>query len=163
MPVPPGSTKARKPTHLKILKGSFRPGRSNALEPKLPPETPIAPEALAADEKAVWAQFVDVIGPMRVATKQDFAAFQALVLCQTKIDRLEGRLRLDPDKKETYESVGKNGSMWRVKPEFTLLSELYRQLQGWLGRFGLTPGDRSRVSAGDNGKGKKRKEDEFAS
>jgi hypothetical protein len=55
---------------------------------------------------------------MRVATKQDFA-FQALVLCQTKIDRLEKPAAGDPDKKETYESVGKNGSMWRVKPEFT--------------------------------------------
>jgi hypothetical protein len=97
MPVPPGSTKARKPTHLKILKGSFRPGRDNALEPKLPPETPIAPEALAEDEKATWQRFADVIGPMRVATKQDFAAFQALVLCQTKIDRLEKRLRDDPE------------------------------------------------------------------
>jgi phage terminase small subunit len=65
--------------------------------------------------------------------------------------------------RETYESVGKNGTMQRVKPIFAALAEAERRLRDWLGRFGLTPADRSRVSTGDNGKGKKRKEDEFAS
>jgi phage terminase small subunit len=53
--------------------------------------------------------------------------------------------------------------MQRVKPIFSALAEAERRLRDWLGRFGLTPADRSRVRRASDGKGKKRKEDEFAS
>jgi P27 family predicted phage terminase small subunit len=167
MPVPPGSTKARKPTHLKILKGSFRASRGNALEPKLPAEIPAPPERLDAEEKEAWTYYAELLGPLRIVTRQDAIAFERLVCCHVEVMRAQAVIRKqateEKDTDPTYETVGQNGQrMLRVKPIFAALTEAERRLRDWLGRFGLTPADRSRVQTGDNGKGKKRKEDEFA-
>lgn len=166
MPVPPGSTKARRPTNLKILSGTFRPSLANKDEPKPLAEIPPAPAHLDADEQAAWKYFSEILGPFRIVTKQDEIALERLACCLVEVRRAQEVIRQrakDGKTDPTYESVGPKGTtMRRVEPIFSALAEAERRLRDWLGRFGLTPADRSRVSTGENGNGKKRKEDEFA-
>lgn len=53
----------------------------------------------------------------------------------------------------TYVTVGKSGPMARNRPETALIADADNRLRAWMARFGLTPADRSKVSAiGEDGK-----------
>jgi hypothetical protein len=149
MPVPPGSTKARKPTHLKILKGSFRPSLANALEPKLPAEIPHGTEHLDADEKEAWTYYAELLGRFRVVTRKTDRVRAPRVLPR-RGPRAQAVIRkqaTEGDTDPTYETRRpKRTAMLRVKPIFAALAEAESRLRDWLGRFGLTPADRSRVT-----------------
>jgi len=169
MPVPPGSTKARVPTALKLLRGTLNKSRE-AKQSRSPPAVtlgiPDAPDHLDEEESAAWERFARILSPLRVCAQEDFAALESLVTAWVQVQRLRAELRADAaagDKKLTYESVNDKGAtMQRVKPAVTALNEVDRRLKDWLGRFGLTPADRGRVSADTDGKKAGDREAEFA-
>lgn len=165
MPTPIGSTKARVPTPLKLLKGSLNPSRENKRAPKVRARVPPAPEHLDVEERTAWQRFARILSPLKVCASEDFAALESLVTTWVQAQRLRAQLRRDAeggDKDLTYETTNAmGGEMQRIKAAVTALNEVDRRLKDWLGRFGLTPADRGRVSADTNGKDPKDPEAEF--
>jgi P27 family predicted phage terminase small subunit len=159
-----GATKARKPTVLKIVGGTNNVTRQNKKEPKVHPEVPGAPEYLTKQERAAYERFAASLGDMRCTTKDDFAALEQLACTYAEMQRLRQALRDEDPNDLTYETFNKYGAVRRLRPELTALGDVDRKLLALLGRFGLTPADRSRVNdEGLDGEGSKPRsgEDEF--
>jgi P27 family predicted phage terminase small subunit len=165
MPVHKGSTKARVPSKLKLLRGTFNGSRSNPDEPETEAEIPTPPEYLTALQRSVWMDVSEVLQDYRVTSPIDAMAFETLVCTWADCRKLRQDIRDQAaagDDSLTYESLGEGGAeMRRVKPEMQLLKEREASLRDWLGRFGLTPADRGRVSSKPDKRGWE-PEDEFA-
>lgn len=136
----------RKPTHLHIVAGTARPGRINPSEPKPRRERPVAPEWLSDKAKTAWAIISVILDRMGVLTEADGPALEGL--CEAYADLREAREALRARGEATYETEnGSGGRMVRAYPEAALVSDADRRYAMWLTKFGLTPADRSRVSA----------------
>jgi hypothetical protein len=103
---------------------------------------------------------------MAVMTKSDLLAMEGLA--ESIADVRSARAALarplmltiypekgDPFEKEVsapgeryYWTYGKGGPMRRARPEIADISDADRRMGAWLTKFGGTPADRSRVSAG---------------
>lgn len=110
----------RKPTKLHLVQGTLRATRhrDRQNEPEIIQPLGGPPEAWPIEAKLLWAELADLIPP-GVATKSDRLAFE--LLC-----RLVGCMR-----------VGSEG----------LTAALAGQIRAACAVFGLTPADRSRVTA----------------
>ena len=137
----------RKPTVLKLVTGTAQPCRINAKEPKPQRARPSPPEHISAKARTAWGYVSSLLDRMGVLTESDGLALEGL--CEAYADMLAARQALE-DRGEglTYETTTKiGGRMIRSFPEVAMAAEADRRLAYWLGRFGLTPADRSRVSA----------------
>ena len=112
----------RKPTQLKVLKGTMRPCRENPDEPKLATERLRPPEHLARDAVRWWGYLASCVDPLRCTTKADVAAFEHMVDLKCMIENTKRSER---------------GMDMKASAQYSAL----------LGRFGMTPADRSKVSA----------------
>jgi P27 family predicted phage terminase small subunit len=130
----------RKPTQLKIIHGTFRPTRTNAAEPQLPPEAPPRPTHLSRGALAEWDRLADQLLGMRILTRVDGAALELLACAFAEARELESFLRKHG---RTYQC----GVVIRPRPEVAMLQVKRREVARLLGLFGLTPTDRSRVNA----------------
>lgn len=138
----------RKPTHLKLVTGTAQPCRMNRNEPKLPREIPSPPAHLSDKAKTAWGYVSVLLGDMGVVTRADRLALEGL--CESYADLCSAREALVKRKALTYETLNQSGSvMHRAFPEVAMIADADRRFQAWLAKFGLTPADRSRVSAGD--------------
>ena len=167
MSAPPGQTRPRKPTALKIVEGTLdKSGTKNKQEPQYEVKFPEPPDYLSPHQKWAWRRFAEVLSPMRVVTIADFAIMEQLactyseqVLMRDQIRKRHRRIAkmsesdqiISGEDHYTYESHDtKTGKLVRHQiPEVAMLNEVDRKLTGLLGRFGLTPADRSRVSVSD--------------
>lgn len=143
----------RKPDKMKELAGTARKDRVN---PKAPAQQPSKllppPRGLTAGERAAWFELARVLEPMRVATDADLVAFRQMAVTLAVIN--DAKQALDDAKGLTYTLETESGTVVRKRPEVEILLAYKRQLSVELSRFGLTPADRSRVSAlGDEGRG----------
>jgi P27 family predicted phage terminase small subunit len=93
---------------------------------------------------------------MGILTRADVIAVEGL--CESYSDLLAARDSLKQDIVHgtvivakggslTYTTTGKSGIMVRNRPEVALIGDADRRVSMWLAKFGLTPADRSRVSA----------------
>lgn len=124
-----------------------------------------APDWLSDAARAVWAVEAPKFRRARLLTEVDVMAFAAM--CQaaadyrravrkTGDDDVKSKLVQDPESGEVL-SVGEHLNPWAM-----VKSMSSKQLMGWLGKFGGTPQDRTRVEVnpqaslfpGDNGKPK---------
>jgi P27 family predicted phage terminase small subunit len=165
----------RTPTLLKDLRGTARPDRANPQEPQSPAlsvgERPPAWVRGAAARRA-WKALIE-IAPPGLITQLDAMALGLLVNAFSRylaaLDVVEGRscglcgrsLRSaracssgeahfpgDP----FYTTRTKEGSlMIRRHPAASEATEWHDKIVALLGRFGMDPADRSRVSAGESG------------
>lgn len=153
MAMPKGGTKAKTPTNLMVMAGADKkhPERLNKREPKrITRGIPPPPPYLLPDEQESWLRFAQVLdSSMGVMTKEDFAAFEALVCTWEEVKRLRQALRDDPRITVSEPKCNKAGEVVgevvKARPEWSLLNTADSRLMQWLGRFGLTPGDRGRV------------------
>lgn len=136
--------------------------RRGGKEPRRVPGVPNAPPYLSALEQAAWTRFAKILGEqgMKVASQEEFAAYEALVVAYVKFQRLAQALRDLPDNeiigtKTIYNKQGDVvGEEKRIHPLFAALNGVEATLANWLGKFGLTPGDAGRVAeAGTIGDG----------
>lgn len=134
----------RKPTVLKLVAGTLRPGTTNPAEPNRPRGAPKAPSYLSVNERAAWDRFAAALLKMRVLTPDYWAALEQLACAYAEGVELRTVLR---EHGRTYETNGPSGRMIRPRPEVALLRAADRQVLLLLGRFGLTPSDASNVSA----------------
>ena len=160
----------RKPTHLKVVAGTAQKCRTNLNEPKPLAGVPPVPRHLSARARAAWAQLSAIVNDMGVLTEGDPVALE--MLCCAYVDVLEARASLagpltlnitvraedgtpiaaPPEilaeaGERYYWTIGKSGPMRRSRPEIADIADGERRLAMWLAKFGLTPADRSRVSA----------------
>ena len=133
------------PLEIKKLRGTARRDRANPNAAKPPQGAPQCPSHLGADSRAVWADLVATLDTLGVLHKVDGWAVEAAV--EAYIDLRSARKALRERGATTYEITTKaGGSMYRAYPEVAHVEAADKRLQGWLGRFGLTPADRARVS-----------------
>jgi phage terminase small subunit len=156
----------RKPTALHAIDGTTPwayAATDRKSEPQLIPVTLEAPEDLDETEKSWFSHFAEVVGEMKITTQDDKDALEALACCMARVQSLRSFFRnlrkTDPDDVETYtDMIGTR----KVRPEMRVLQDQEHVLLQLLGRFGLTPSDRSRVKDLTKAFGKPDKQDEFA-
>jgi phage terminase small subunit len=112
----------RTPTALKHLKGTAQKCRINPREPKYKPGLGPAPAFLSPEAAEFWEEYTEKLAP-GVATEVDRPAW--ICVCETWGELT--RKRQDPD-------AGTNS-----------IDAIERRLWMGLGKFGLTPADRSKV------------------
>jgi phage terminase small subunit len=162
----------RKPTALHILDGTKPNGHvmPRTDEPTLIPVTLEAPEVLIEEEKYWFDHFAKAVGSvgMKITTQDDEDALEQLACTMTRVQRLReffrNLLKDNPKGVVEVETIV-NASGFesnRIRPEFKALQESEYTLTQLLGRFGLTPSDRSRVKDLTKAFGKPDKQDEFA-
>lgn len=135
----------RTPTALKLIKGTARPCRINRAEPKPSRAIPSPPEHLSERARIAWGGIAVMLDRMGILTEADGLALEGL--CETYAQLIEARKSLRSQDATVYESVSDSGSIRRSQPEVTQIADLDRRFLMWLRTFGLTPADRSRVSA----------------
>lgn len=136
----------RKPTELKIITGTLQATRTNPNEPKPDRRIPAPPLHLSPYARASWPYVSAVLDDLGVLTAADGLALEGL--CECYADLRRAREALNNLGTDTYETTGKDGNtMRRAYPEVAMVQDADRRLQSWLSKFGLTPADRSRVSA----------------
>ena len=138
----------RKPTKLKLLKGTAQKCRMNPKEPKPARGIPSPPPHLSDRAKTAWGYVGGLLDRMGIVTEGDALGLEGLCQCYSEL--VEAREALRERGATTYESVnGGGGTMYRAYPEVALVADADRRFRGWLQAFGLTPADRSRVSASE--------------
>ena len=130
----------RVPTELKKLKGTNQPCRDKDKLPPLPPGAPEPPTASwwSAEHQQAWDDHVAII-PKEVLSPIYGAALECLVCAY--VDLARARRDADPP---TYKT--KNGLV-KTHPAVRMVASNDRRYSAWLAKFGLTPSDRSKVSA----------------
>lgn len=118
----------RKPTELKRLQGTSRKCRENPAEPTPITGRPEMPQNLTPRARALWPGLCEILEGMRVLTLADRPALHGLA--EAYADMIESRDRC------------KNG-----EPGHSRYSDADRRFLAYLRVFGLTPADRSKVSA----------------
>lgn len=142
----------RKPDAVKALSGNARKDRTNPDAPKGDAiQIPPPPKHFTARERESWKRYAAIVGPMQIVTAADLRAFERLVEVDAVIAEAQARMRddLDPEGRvrliET--TTTRNGEWSRPRPELELIARFEKILLFHFSRFGLTPADRSRVSA----------------
>lgn len=134
----------RTPSVLKELKGTAQPCRMNPLEPTLPTSAPEMPTDFSVAEQAVWLVYIHTLDRMKVLTFADRRGLIQLTQATALYDLMKKYLDANG---HTYVADQREGAVHRMRPEYQIMQDAEKRIQFWLSRFGLTPADRSRVSA----------------
>lgn len=142
----------RKPTQLKIVAGTAQNCRLNPNEPKPERGVPLPPSHLSPKARLAWKYVAQVLDDMGVITQADAMALEGA--CESYADLRNAREALKNRGSLTYEApTDSGGVLIRKYPEVDIVAEADRRFKGWLAVLGMTPADRSRVSAGSKGDG----------
>lgn len=141
----------RLPTAIKEQRGTLQPCRTNPDEPKLELSIPDCPEGLSERAARVYPRVARMLYDMRVLTEADAIAVEGL--CQAYAD---WRLAVEfLDEHGTTYIVTKSapdGSTFedfKPYPQVAMRNDADKRMRAWLQSCGLTPADRSKVSALD--------------
>jgi P27 family predicted phage terminase small subunit len=138
-----------KPTHLKVIAGNpgKRPLSSDPI--RLPSFQVDPPEFLDDYGKAAWRQVVPVLVEKGMFTKLDHVALATWCAAYSQWRRaMEALEKVGAD---TYETVGKNGNMFRARPEVGIANEAIRTMTRVGSEFGFSPAARLRLRHVDQG------------
>jgi P27 family predicted phage terminase small subunit len=95
---------------------------------------------------SVWGFVAGLLGPRGVVTVADPLALECM--CETYADLVDARNAIRDAGGPTYETRNESGSIiHRALPEVAIVADCDRRLRSWFSAFGLTPADRSKVSA----------------
>ena len=130
-------------TEVKKLKGTLQPCRTNPNEPTPPVGAPAMPKELSASGKKYWTKIVVTLDEMSTLTTADVYAIECLA--QAMGDRLDARKALDARGGALSYETSKG--MFVAYPELAMINAADKRVYQYLGKLGLTPADRSRVSA----------------
>lgn len=151
-----------KPSGLKILEGTNRPDRMNPDEPT-PPAIAVgaSPPSWLQDRRAraYWRELVPILSEARMLAMTDTTALVILAKAYGRWRAYEDFLE---EHGETYDSkagsakkaetesaptTSASSQMLRPRPEVAMRDKAEDRLVFLLGKFGMTPSDRARVSA----------------
>jgi len=146
------------PSHLKVVTGTQRVGRTNAAEPKPAVGRPRIPAHLSGHSRVAWRMYAPLLERMGVLSVNDALALERLCQCYAEIRTFEEVIARDG---VTYRApvLDKRGQpvfdkdgvpalgMVRIRPEVAAQADADRRFKAWLTEFGLTPAARSKVNA----------------
>lgn len=136
----------RKPTMLKLVSGTARPGRLNPNEPQPDIEIPSCPAALSPAAKAEWRRVSPLLEDQGLLSKQDRAVLAAY--CELYA-RWTNALKQIQEHGEVIKTP--LGSI-QVSPWMSIARSAEKELRMYAALFGMSPADRSKVNATDTKK-----------
>jgi phage terminase small subunit len=116
---------------------------------------PLPPRHLTETERECWISLGQQVSPLRVTSNADISAFESMVKAYAELVEARARMALyrerskqNPDDYSpfSYKAYTKDGYLWRAYPETGIIADADRRFGFWLGKFGMTPADRSKVS-----------------
>lgn len=142
-----------KPTQLKIVQGTERPGRRNKNEPMPEPAFPSPPPHLSPEAKQEWERVCDTLFRLGVMTDLDRASLAAYcqaygrwVHAEEALSRFAAK---DPATKGIIMKTQAGNAI--QNPLVGAANKAMADMVRFASEFGLTPAGRARVQ-GDNGK-----------
>lgn len=128
------------PTAVKRARGTLRPHRVNADEPRIVPCEPPMPAHFAAPQRARWRAWCAELLDIGTLTHDCGASLEALVMSEMRVRRA----RREVAKFGAVEMTEKGArrSAWALE-----LDAAEREFRSWCVEFGVTPSARSRVKA----------------
>lgn len=133
------------PDELKVLTGTFRPGRVNPNRPKPAVIHHEPPEHLSDVAKEFFVQNVEKFSRLGIITESDAAALEQIACVYGEWREADAILKAEGPFYETTTATG--GFMKRPHPMLTARSDAARRLQTLMCEFGMTPASRNKVSA----------------
>ena len=131
----------RKPTKLKLLKGTLRPCRENPDEPKPKSNKIKIPKGITPEAKKEWRSVCKQLKEAGIITNLD--TIELGLYCQAAANWKEAN-----DKLRLTSMVIKSPSGYPIiNPYYTISKNSAEQMHKSLTEFGMTPASRSRVSA----------------
>lgn len=130
------------PKNLKMIRGTYRADRDNPDAPNPPPvpKVPKPPPTLNADGRKKWRELAPILQDLGVLAEADLPAFEALCMHYGLMCEAARALK--------REGLLVKGDRGMVKnPAAQLHRDNSAAFAKYCGLFGLTPADRSRVSA----------------
>ena len=135
----------RTPTALKLIKGTAQPCRINKNEPKPTRCIPSPPDHLSSRAKTAWGAVGVLLDRLGIVTEADALVLEGL--CSTYAELVDARAALSQRGGTSYECTTLSGTIWRQYPEVAQVADLDRRFCAWLTKVGMTPADRSKVTA----------------
>lgn len=131
----------RKPTHLKLLEGTYRPDRAVKNEPRPPVEAPSCPTWLHREAKREWRRVMPQLLAAGLITHLDRAALAAYCQCYAYWWEADRAI-----KRHGTTQVTDKGYI-APRPEVAMRKSALAEMRRFGAEFGLSPGTRSGVSA----------------
>lgn len=137
----------RKPRHLHVVNGTYRPDRHGPEEttPKPSEEAPEPPPFMSERGAEIFRGLSTILAGMGMASK-DHALM--LYLAALRVEEVEQHQAVVEDMGYTFMTTNTAGEIVpKVRPEARLRADSMRHLQSLLHEFGLSPAAISKVSA----------------
>lgn len=141
-----------KPSNLKLIENTARPGRENVDEPKVAPALPAAPGFLSDPAREEWDRVVDELYNCGVLTNLDRAALAAYCQAYGRWVQAEmGLAKFAEKDRATFGIMLKTQSGNAIQnPLVGAANKAAADMVRYAAEFGMTPASRARVKAGDN-------------
>lgn len=134
----------KKPTALKLLQGTFRPGRAVDGEPAPEVATPEVPEHLSDLAKVEWGRISQELWQLGLLSRIDRAALAAY--CEAWSDWVDAsRMCASKDGQDRKVIKTLNGNFIE-NPYYTIKKRSMELMHKFLTEFGMTPASRTRIS-----------------
>lgn len=136
----------RKPRHLHVVGGTFRPDRHGTDEetPKPSDEAPQPPEFLSPRGAEIFRGLTEILVGMGMASKDHAVMLWLLTL---RIEEVERHQAVVEDMGYTYFTTSTAGDpVPKKRPEVSIRDGAMKHLQSLLHEFGLSPAAVSKVS-----------------
>ena len=137
------------PRKLKLLKGTLKPSRENKKEPKAEINLLKAPDYLNPLAEKKFNDLAQLLNNMQISSASDKDALAMLTDMYSIYREMRETLKKVGF---VYETTNQHGdTMYRSRPEVSILTDAWKNVRSMMSEFGLTPSSRSRVSAhGEN-------------
>lgn len=135
------------PRHLKVVRGTERPGRANPDEPKPAPALPRPPDHLGREAKKAWRRTAKQLYELGVLSEIDRDALAAYcvqyAVWVSAVDQIQ------------KDGVIQGGGLLAETPNgypvqhplVAVMNRAQAEMRKWMAEFGMTPSSRSRISA----------------
>ena len=130
----------RKPTNLKVLKGTQRKSRINPNEPEPELKIPSAPDFLNDEALKEWYRVTKVLSALGLLTEIDGTMLALYAQSYARMVKYEAIVAKNG---ELYKT--KNGSV-QLSPAMWIINRCHAQIHKYLTEFGMSPAARSKVS-----------------
>ena len=130
-----------KPTRLKVLSGTLRNDRTNALEPDVRAAIPTCPRKLSPVAKREWKRVAGILADAGLLSTIDRAALAGY--CQAWATWIEAQASL-----REYGVIIKSPNGYPMpSPYLSVANKAFEQMRMMLAEFGMSPSSRTRVEA----------------
>tara|TARA_B100000809_G_scaffold128677_1_gene126725 strand:- start:1247 stop:1699 length:453 start_codon:yes stop_codon:yes gene_type:complete len=138
------------PDHIKLLKGTARKDRLNPQAPKFEVDEIQCPPHFKGKHREVWMDIVPKLIKAGVATNIDSYALEAL--CEKWCEFREAQTKLNDNGTVILTPSG----FPQLSPYYSISKQALNDFGKLMTEFGMTASSRTKIKAGDEGKGKRK-------